>query len=161
MIYLRILWLVVAAHVAYPEIPIDRLLPASARAVDAEIATGVPASVLIAIAHHESDVEPGATSWVIGGKRHDATTPATAPSGAVVCGYEQAMATRDECAIAVEIDGAMRMGAQEIAAWLEAAHGDLGRALAGHACGNAGFRGEPCPFALLFIRDARRLGWRG
>ncbi len=153
---LRVLVLLWSAHDVYPDAGAVPLARAVIEAIAAGDESDIPPELLLAIARHESDLEPHAVSWVSGGKRRDAVRPTSATSYPATCGYLQGVAlTEAEC-----LNQDMRTGARELASWRASQHGDLRAGLLGFACGNRGVAGLPCPFAALFLAHARRLGWR-
>lgn len=172
MLILRFLLLYFAAHRAWPDYEAEKLAAACAMAVEIEDVAGVPAPLLLAIAQHESDLEPGAVSWRdAAGRRHDrvlVTNETIKIAGPLVCGYLSAMA-RDgfDCSMMIETTGGMLRGALEIREWLDTCRGDVRCALSGHAGGNAGMLAhrehrdtQATRFADLFTQRARVLGWR-
>lgn len=162
----RVLILLVHTHALWPDAPIARSLPAVSAAVEAADEYHVPAELLVAIAHHESDFVPTAVSWrdASGQRRDVLEVPAQLPRGAV-CGYMQTIAAdRLGCIEATTPIGGMRAGARELVEWLGTCRGDLHCALVGYAGGNRAvhmMRAGTLPrggFADLFMAHARRLG---
>lgn len=160
---LRVCALAWRVHLAQPETPLDRVAVAAAAAVAVET-DAIRAEVLVAIAAHESDLEPRAVSWRRpGGRRVDIvwTAEASPPParGPMTCGLGQTVAsTRDACAELLDATAGMRASAAELAEWWARSRGDLRRALAGYAGGERGFRAGRSPFGDLFLRRARALG---
>lgn len=163
---LRTVLLAGRVHASYPDIPMERVTAASSAAQLAEEASGVPAEVLMAIAPHESDLQPNAVSWKLPG--HERTDvlwkPGVVLPPRVVCGYVQAMSTSSVCPQLIAKDGGMSAGAAEFAEWLGNCHGDLPCSLRGHAggwaCSRNSFACTPAQrmFATTFYQIALRLG---
>lgn len=170
-VLLRALALAARAHVAWPAQPLDRVAAAALAAARAE-RPDVPAELLLAIAEHESDLEPNAVSWRdASGNRVDILWSGDRSrllrARAIVCGYVQASVGVQECAKAIERDGAMAIGARQLALWMRSplCAGSLRCALAGYAGGVRGARAASegsetlaVRFADLFLARARSLG---
>lgn len=161
---IRAVALAIRLWLQHPEQSPERIAMATYFAVMAET-DQVPAELMLAIAHHESDLRPNAVSFVRAGRRVDVLWNLVSPiPGRVVCGYLQAMATRDQCAAAVATDGAMTIGRDELALWSATCRGDQACVLRGHAGGTACSRDQRAcsthalAFARLFLARARRLG---
>lgn len=162
--WLRVIILIARAHALWPSIPIRQLAAASYVAVAAEI-HDVPSEILLAIAQHESDLEPNAVSWRSDGRTVSLLWTTQRLPSKIVCGYVQAMSTPASCRAMIAVDGGMRAGAAELVEWLTTCHGDLRCALRGHAGGTAcALRGECSPAAATFARHfydvGRELGWK-
>lgn len=162
---IRAIALVLRLWVQHPDQPIDRVVLATYHALRAETER-VPAEVMLAIAHHESDLRPNAVSFVRAGKRVDVLWDGAAPlPPRVVCGYLQAMASPAECRAMVTHDGGMLAGSLELRTWSGTCRGDLACVLRGHAGGTACSRDAGActsharAFAALFLARARRLGY--
>jgi hypothetical protein len=166
VIALRVFFLVLRFGQVFPGAPLERVIVASVHAVRAE-SDGVPAEVLLAIAEHESDLQPNAVSYVSRGRRVDLLWDGASPlPGRIVCGYLSAMGTPARCRETIQFDGAMTHGAAELQLWMGTCRGDVGCALRGHAGGTACARDvlrcspNARTFAAMFLGRARRLGWR-
>lgn len=125
--------------------------------------TDVPTEVLIAIAWHESRLDPTATSYVSGGRRTGRRWPSrdrAAGDGPRFCGVMQVAAgsSWDDCLALRPLDVAYRRGREILSSWLRAADGDMAAALRGYGCGWAGMRGECRGFDRRVLRAARALG---
>ncbi len=164
--------LAVHAHAAWPAAPLERVAVASAAAVFAET-DQVPAELLVAIAQHESDLEPRAVSWrrrgetrvdilwVDGGRQPPATGP-------LACGLVSAIAPdRASCAKLLDPTAAMAAAVAELAEEIQRCRGSMRCALSCYAGGNAGIaawrarrRTTATGFADLFFRRAEQLGAR-
>lgn len=165
---IRVLLLALKVHLLWPGYPADRVI-AAARAAAAAETESLPAEILVAIAQHESDLEPTAISWRgSSGVRVDILWTDQHLPTRVVCGYLQAAGDSGACRAAIAADGAMAMGAVELGVWARSplSRGSLRVALAGYAGGVAGARAAregndalAVRFADLFIARARRLGW--
>lgn len=116
---LATLALVVRAHAVYPNANPGALVRASWEAVG-HATDETSAELLLAIAEHESDLQPCAVSYVANGTRHDMVAPGCEVSATyplpVVAGYLQATfhdraAARD----AMRLDGAMAEGVRQLA----------------------------------------------
>ncbi len=173
-IFVHVVILALRSHAAWPDAPIDRVVAASSAAVRAET-SAAPAELLMAIAQHESDLEPRTVSWRRGGgKRVDriVTSVEEVPStGPLACGLVSTIAsTRDACAELLDPDRAMAAGAAELGEHAAACRGSVRCQLASYAGGSAGVRAwrahartSATIFAEAFIRRAEQLGasWSG
>lgn len=165
---IRCIALAARAHTAFPDQPLDRVTTASCAAVEADAEL---APTLLAIAEHESDLEPTAVSWRdSSGRRvdrvvHSEVDRLWVPRGTSTCGLVQSVATdRASCLALLDPIAAMRAGAAELRAWLEYSRGDLLVALGGYSGGTAGAIAAregrttlAVRFARLFVYRARRL----
>jgi hypothetical protein len=168
---IRVVLLIARTHAAFPAQPIERVAVAAIAAARAET-PDAPAEVLLAIADHESDLQPRAVSWRgRGGQRVDILWDDRRgpPGGAgLACGLVQTVAhTRAACAELLDPITAMRAGAAELGEWLSASGGNLRVALAGYAGGwggardaRTGARSDATAFADIFRARAYALGWR-
>ncbi len=157
----RVVLLAGATHRAWPDVPIAHVVAASVEAARCET-NEIRAELLLAIAHHESDLEPHAVSWIENGHRVDRIS-GSIPDRRLVCGYLQAMASRSDCLAMLADDGGMSAGVLELREWLDTCHGDLTCALRGHAGGTRCALENSCSatsraFARIFLNHAHALG---
>lgn len=171
-LWLRVLVLVARSRAAWPEQPLERVVPACAAAARAEARTGVDAETMLAIAEHESDLRPNTVSWRDdAGRRVDKAVdnlctgvPVDRPA---TSGLVQTVTRgRAACRAMLRPGAAMLAGARELAEWRASptCRGDLKCGLAGYAGGNAGAlaaragrRTLAVQFADLFIARSRHL----
>lgn len=168
-ILFRTLVLFVHAHALWPAAPVDRVLAASYVAAASET-HAVPAEFLLAIAQHESDLQPSAVSWRFhGAPRVDIAWDGIAPipRGGMACGLVSSIAPdRPTCAALLEPARAMAAGVAELAEELDRCRGVMACALSIYAGGRRGLEAwragdvtDATRFAYYFIATARRLGW--
>jgi hypothetical protein len=157
---------------AYPRQPVARVLAAAWVAAEVGVELRVSPAILVAVAEHESDLEPCAVSFRAAGRRVDVVAPRCWVDPRwprpYVCGYLQAMyGDANTCGRAMRLDGAMRAGALELLEWAATCRGDAACVLRGHAGGTAcaldarACTGPQLAFAQLFAGRAMSLGWRG
>jgi transglycosylase-like protein with SLT domain len=171
-LFVRALVLALRARAAFPDIAPELVGQASVAAVLAET-DAAPAELLVAIAEHESGLEPGAVSWRSVENPVDrvdilATSEAQIPAFGGACGLVSTMApTRAACARLLAPLAAMRAGAAELGEHrrIRACGGSLRCALSSYAAGGSGIAAwqhhhqtTATAFADLFIRRAEQLG---
>ncbi len=166
----RALALMLRVHQLYPSAPIARVAVVSYVAVRAET-HAIPAEILVAIAEHESDLQPHAVSWrKPGQKRVDRIVDNLSDipeRESLACGLVQSIARdRESCAALLDPETAMAAGAAELTEELRACRGAMFCALAIYAGGVAGRRAweagqttKATQFASVFHARARKLGW--
>ncbi len=144
--FLKHLELAMRLHAAVPALPPAEAYAHAAAAVDAA-SPRVSPELLLAIAFVESRYDPTATSRVEGTTRKTGHYPSTeqpanlAPYASLYCGPLQTFAgSWRECLAMRDLPSAYAAGVAELETWLRdrRVHGDIGRALAGHGCGNHG-----------------------
>ncbi len=166
---IRFVILVGHARAVYPDAALDRIAVAAAAATLVETPT-VRGELLMAIAEHESKLEPRAVSWRRGdGERMDVlwTGSVRIPAdGPLACGLASTIAPdRAVCAELMDPARAMAAAVAELAEELAACRGSLRCALSGYAGGGAGIaawrarrRTTATAFADLFMWRAAQLG---
>jgi hypothetical protein len=157
---IHLMMLVLRLCLLWPQTPIVDVWRVVERSVASETRT-VPAEVLLAIAHHESDLKSNAVSYVVAGHRVDRLWQHGSLPRRCTFGYLQAMCS-PASSVDMQTDGGMRAGVLELEEWSRACRAGLRCMLGGHAAGNAGARNPSVTsFPALFLDDARRLGWKG
>jgi hypothetical protein len=171
---MHLLSLIVRAHTMWPAYPLPVVARACLEAVLVETSE-VDAEQLLAIAEHESNLEPDAVSYVThdwnGRHRTDLllrNSDVRLLPDHVVYGYLSAMGLRDQIVNSIRHDGGMQRGADELAEWATTCrHMGAGSiaacTLRGHAGGTACAKDEAtctpdqATFARIFLARASAL----
>lgn len=143
----------------------------AAYAGDAKYPAEVDPTLAYAQAYIESDLDPCAVSRVVHHHRVSGHYPCQKPfppswRGPYFCGLWMTEAyTEQSCRAMQEPFAAWEVRRGEFRAWLDAAHGNVRRALAGYGCGfwgmsHPGRCGSGAPYADRVIRLSRGKKWK-
>lgn len=146
-----------------PEVAYAHAMAATSAATDA-----LEPELLLAIAFVESRFDPTAVSRVEGNRRRVGPYPSTRPPrrlkprSSLFCGPLQTYATTwEQCLAMRDLGVGYAAAVDELEQWLrdKRVRGDVGRALAGHGCGNHGVTTGRCNrYPARVLRIHRRLG---